>query len=184
MTSIMIDLETLDSVASAVIVSIGLVAFDKTGIKETLYLTPSIQEQLSLGRTVKEDTLLWWMGQDDTARAVFQEPRISFEGTMKGVKFFIDSYPNCMVWGNGANFDPVILENALHSAKFAIPWKYWNVRCLRTFCDENEFRLPKKVSGTKHNALDDAKHQAEFMIKVWDKKELARTPRNTHVENI
>lgn len=75
-------------------------------------------------------------------------------------------FPKCKVWGYGATFDPVLLEDALRMCKMESPWKYWDVRCLRTFCDENKAPLPKNT-GVLHNAIDDAVRQTNHMIEVW-----------------
>lgn len=166
---IMIDLETLDTKPSSVILSIGLVAFDENGIKEQLYLVPTIQDQLDMGRTVSESTLTWWMGQKDEAKAVFKhQPKVNFLNAMLQVSGFAGRFKKGKVWGYGASFDPVLLEDALRSCKMESPWKYWDVRCLRTFCDENKAPLPKNT-GILHNAIDDAVRQAYHMIEVWGK---------------
>lgn len=168
--NIMIDLETLDTAPSAVILSIGLVAFNKEGIKQKLYLVPSIQQQLNKGRTISESTLMWWMGQNSEARKVFTDEKRDFLSTMKDVNGFISGYPRSKIWGYGSNFDPVLVDDAFRSLNLTTPWKYWDVRCLRTFCDENEAPLPKNT-GVLHNAIDDATRQAEHMIAVWKKDE-------------
>src|SRR3546814_2365974 len=78
MFEMMVDLETLDTKNSAVVLSIGAVVWetlvDDAGsldysVVERFYRVLSIDEQLAAGRTVSESTLLWWMRQDPTARA-------------------------------------------------------------------------------------------------------------------
>jgi exodeoxyribonuclease VIII len=76
------------------------------------------------------------------------------------VKTFNDD--NLRVWGNGANFDNVILRNALDRYGYSALWKYSNDRCFRTMKNI----LPKieaTRAGTYHNALDDAIYQVNYL---------------------
>lgn len=64
---IMLDLETLDTRPSAVIVSIGAVEFDTNGpnpLRE-FYRVLQLPPQLSRGRTECPETLAWWSRQSE-----------------------------------------------------------------------------------------------------------------------
>src|SRR5690606_12661716 len=78
MNHIMLDLETLDTASSAVVVSIGAVAFDPytnaIGDKFYVEMTEDIAEQQKKGRTISGDTVRWWMQQDVLAKRVFSVP--------------------------------------------------------------------------------------------------------------
>lgn len=161
MNHIMLDIETLDTSPSAVIVSIGAVKFDpttNTPLGDKFYEAITVQSNLDAGRTVSGDTLSWWMKQDDASRAVFNAPRISLEQALaKFVEFF--DHGEYMVWGNGANFDNVIVKHALESMGWGAPWKFWNDRCYRTL--KATLNAPKMPAfDGKHNALVDACAQA------------------------
>ena len=69
------------------------------------------------------------------------------------------------VWGNGASFDNVILSESYYRAAILRPWPFWKDRCYRTiktiYPDVELVR-----SGTHHNALDDARTQAEHLIAI------------------
>ncbi|NQW82286.1 MAG: 3'-5' exoribonuclease, partial [Polaromonas sp.] len=62
----MVDLETLGTVADAVILSIGAVKFDLDSDAiddDGFYASISIESNQETGRRIQEDTLIWWMGQ-------------------------------------------------------------------------------------------------------------------------
>lgn len=70
-------------------------------------------------------------------------------------------------WACGASFDPVILQWAYEAAGMQRPWRHWHDRCYRTMRE-----LFKEVSedsfvGSRHNALEDAKHQTKHLIKIF-----------------
>lgn len=163
MKHIMIDLETLGTVADAVILSIGAVRFDldSAAIDDAgFYASVSIDSNLEHKRRIQEDTLIWWMKQSIAAQSVFHEPKQTLEVALTELSDWIGR-PDQYVWSNGADFDLPMLAHAYAQLRMDPPWKFWNSRCFRTYKN-----LPgaKGVSvpsmGVKHNALSDAHHQA------------------------
>ena len=68
-THAMIDLETLDVLPTAVVLTIGGVKFDPNAIKETtqhFYYRFNVDEQLNKGRTTSKSTLDWWATQEQS----------------------------------------------------------------------------------------------------------------------
>ena len=66
----MIDLETLDTLPSCTVLSLGAVKFDPLNDSEPhseLYLKIDIDEQDRLGRTASDSTIEWWGKQDPKA---------------------------------------------------------------------------------------------------------------------
>jgi hypothetical protein len=163
MRNVMVDLETLDKTPTSVIVSIGAVKFDASGISEdTFYSVVDIQSCIDLGLTISGDTIAWWMGQSEQARAVF---KAKGDPLAKALIDFAKWVPKgAKVWGNGASFDNTILANAYGAISVRQPWDFWNDRCFRTVAS---FSPLKRVnSGVAHNALDDARSQAEHLLKI------------------
>lgn len=146
---VMIDLETVDNVPTAAIVSIGAVDYN-TG--------------LALGLTSSQGALDWWAKQSAKARSVFQDPdMVTIHGALNAFGRFMYRMNDPRVWGNGASFDNAILQVAYRLAGTPLPWQFWNDRGYRTAAA----RIPQKRwnSGTLHNALDDAKSQAAHLLK-------------------
>ncbi len=170
MQHIMLDLETLDTSPTAAILSIGAVKFDPTTespLGDKFYQALSIQSNIDAGRTISGDTLKWWMGQDKDAQAVFTGPVVGLaEGLAAFVEFF--DHSNYQVWGNGSDFDNVMIQHALADIGWKLPWKYYNNRCYRTL--KNMPGVPKmEAFAGKHNALTDACAQALHLQTFYSK---------------
>lgn len=183
---LMIDLETTGTDPMSAIASVGLVAFDKKGIISECYCVLDVEEQLRLGRAMDLSTMLWWAGQSKEAQSVFTDlsNRISVKEFKDALALFIkdslhkkdETSDGLKVWGNGANFDVSMIEHLLkHTGEFMpIPWRFWNVRCFRTFADLTKCKDLVKREGTHHNALDDARYQAECVIAVYNRNKAGK----------
>jgi len=167
MNNIMLDLETLGKSSNAVIIAIGAVQFDHTGLGQTFYTTVDPQSSVDLGMKMDVSTVMWWMKQSDAARAAFDRAGAPI---LTALHNFADYVKDCAgdkaeVWGNGATFDNVILGNAYELASLPKPWPYWGDRCHRTLKNLYPQIAAGKV-GTAHNALDDAVSQAHHASKI------------------
>lgn len=173
---LMVDLETLATSPDAVVLSIGLVFFTKEdGIVHTAYSPLDVRDQITNNRKVDFDTLLWWLGQSDEAKKVFEEcrpaklPYLSEFLTKsiveaQAIKAF--NLKHLKIWGNGAIFDVGILEYALRKEGEETPWKFWNVMCFKTLNKLTNIKKKVERKGTYHNALDDSLYQTECVLKV------------------
>ena len=162
--NIMIDLETMGSGSNAAIVAVGAVRFGKGGIGETFYKKISLAESCSYGMEIDADTVIWWLKQSDEARAELTDGNTS---PLLEVMTDFEKYLNDddVVWGNGSDFDNVILGNLWKSLDKEVPWKFWNSQCYRTMKNTNR-DVKMQRQGTHHNALDDAISQAEHLIDI------------------
>ena len=137
-TDIMIDIETLDTKPTAVILSIGAVAFDiETGetCPDTLYQKLDYKKQIDEGRTTSIETTLWWGQQSDEAycEAFFGEERL-LSAIINLKKYFYNyAADDCRVWAKSPSFDLVILKDAYDND--IAPWEFWQERDVRTFAD-------------------------------------------------
>lgn len=164
---IMVDLETLSTSSNAAIISIGAVAFDKEGIKGRFYRNVDFQSAVK-NSDVDGSTVAFWFKQNDEARMKFFEGEpVSLGVAMSDFSTFISEHGELEgVWGNGATFDNVILDNAYNSCFLQKPWPFWKDRCYRTMKSENP-QVPFVREGVYHNALDDAQSQAKHLIEIW-----------------
>jgi len=169
MDNVMIDLETLGRRAGCAILSIGAVAFDPVSGKlgPELYVVVDRESQANLH--TDPDTLAWWEGQSKEARAVLTDKAAVPLGDAL-VKFnqYLSqfNFTKVKVWGNGADFDNAIMASCYAAAGLEVPWSFWNNRCYRTL--KGVVGGPKLTrQGTYHNALDDAKTQAEHAIQLF-----------------
>ena len=197
MKRIMMDLETLATSSDALIISIGAVEFDEAGLGWEFYTVVNQYPQVGKwGRRRDTKTEKWWSEQGDTAKAVlteslpesrapdlesalmqFSEYVAVVNGGAPGLTATARTgdnpvYKNVEMWGNGADFDCVILGSAYEATGLTRPWSYSNNRCYRTLKNLGIKLDPgtgTAFQGTKHNALDDAKYQAHYAA-AWLRK--------------
>jgi hypothetical protein len=168
---IMVDLETLGKGPNAAIVSIGAVAFDlQTMSPSTFERRIGADSSLQFG-TIDASTLLWWYRQDPHNREMLfvEEGAHHLDSALREFASWASQFGNIKtrrVWSNGAAFDNVILRSAYAATEIEAPWSYWNDRCFRTLKSLYP-KLDLAFTGTRHSALDDAKHQVEYMHALW-----------------
>jgi exodeoxyribonuclease VIII len=172
MNDIMVDLETMDNVPSANIVSIGAVQCNLiTGeLGEEYYRVVDLEGQKG---TINSKTLYWWMGQSDAAReALVVDGKLFVNDMCKTFsKWLLSIDPSgekLKLWGNGASFDNAIIRQTYRYYGYELPIKFWNDRDMRTIVGfypkqlQEKWRRTTLRKGTHHNALDDAKQQVVY----------------------
>jgi len=166
MKHIMVDLETLGTVADAVICSIGAVKFDldSNALDDNgFYASVSIDSNLGMKRRIQEDSLIWWMKQPPDAQGVFHESKQTLENALVEFSDWIGD-DNYQIWSNGADFDIPMLAHAFMQCQMEVPWKFWNARCFRTYKNLPGARnVSFTPTGIKHNALADALNQVKHL---------------------
>lgn len=164
-TKIMLDLETMGNGSNAAIIAIGAVKFNLDGIFDTFYDMISLESSMKEGLIVDPGTIIWWMQQSEDARSIFNSDMITDlrPALVNFSKWVID--PDTEIWGNGVDFDNVVLANAYRTCGIQIPWNFRYNRCYRTM--KNIYDLYEiDESGTAHCAIEDAKRQAEHLIEI------------------
>ena len=175
MNDLMIDIETLDTCNTAIIVSIAAVEFDL----KAAFMNKEFYEIINLksynSNLLKDkfssslDTIKWWLQQSKEAQNIFdkklQEDNslpITFALAKLVKTFNFKSYER--IWSKGSNFDFPILEHAFkqHPSGLEVPWHYSQL------CD---MRTVSKLSGLKfknntHNALDDCYSQINQLVEA------------------
>ena len=176
-TGIMLDIETLSTDANAVILSIGAVAFKGDKIISRFYVEIDIDSCLDKGMTVSGGTIRWWLEQSDDARRPHYEGGVKHDITQALAQFtrWVKTYhvKGAGVWGNGSDFDNVIVTQAYERCKMPVPWLYNSNRCYKTIKKlYPDIKLGKRV-GTHHNAVDDAETQALHLMEIAREANLA-----------
>lgn len=170
-TNVMIDLETLSTKYNAGILSIGAVKFDYQGVNSEFYVNVKLRSSKQFNLDISPDTMNWWAQQYEDNPEILQEMFKNGKDLEYALGDFVDWYgPDSMnTWGNGSDFDLVILTNAFNVFGMKTPWTYGHINCYRTLkglIDKDRQLLPPK-NKMHHNALADAKWQAEHMINMW-----------------
>lgn len=166
---VMIDLETMGLGTNAPILSIGAVEFRASGegLGATFHEGISLEDSMAIGRRPTASTILWWLQQDDTARKQVRQ-KCEHGAPLVAVLYAFSEWLNSLsgepyVWGNGANFDVAILEQAYLDQGMRTPWGYRNVRCFRTVMSEYGNDLDWVKPLVAHDALADAEAQARTL---------------------
>ena len=161
MNNVMLDIETLGTDPGCPVIAIGAVKFDADSVsKDTFYLPITLQSNFDYGLKPSAATIEWWMGQETAAKTIFGGERFNLAVALQEFQkwFSVDS-----IWGNSARFDCGILLAAYQAVGLEAPWRFWHEKCYRTvkgFAPHIELVR----EGTHHNALDDARSQAEHLI--------------------
>ncbi|EKF0531901.1 3'-5' exoribonuclease, partial [Escherichia coli] len=173
---LMIDLETMGKNPDAPIASIGAVFFDpQTG--ETGPEFSKIIDMDTCGGTVDISTIKWWLKQSREAQSAILTDEIPLDDALLQFREFIDENSGeffVQVWGNGANFDNVILRRSYERQEIPCPWRYTNDRDVRTMVAlglvmDFDARNVITFEGERHNALHDARYQAKYVSAIWQK---------------
>lgn len=177
---LMTDFETLGTDPDSVVISLGVAAFNRSGILDKIMFEFEFDKQEAMGRTIDPDTLAWWKNQSEDAQKqlIVSDFAIDFPEFFRLFEEFIDKNlaklgedrKQLKIWGKGADFDVVILTDIYRrhhpQGKRALPWKFWGVKCYRMFESMTDCGKLATRLGTHHNALDDAIFQAECVIKI------------------
>lgn len=173
MNHIMLDIETLDTKQSAVILSIGAIIFDPYNeasleATDTNTFFCAIDSKDQRNRTTSDDTVAWWALQEQ------ESILLNCYGTAKlpSVLTFFYSWIESVsegnreipIWCKGTDFDIAILRHAYEQYNLQLPWKYYQVRDLRTLMKATG---TKPATTAKHDALDDAIQQAKTLSKIY-----------------
>ena len=135
--NIMIDIETLGTKTGCSILSIGATVYNTYGqellSRPAFYVAIDRYSCLALGLVEDSSTLSWWEKQTVEAKAdafsgttIIVAALLQLSDYIKDIEGQLNK--RVVVWANGANFDPVILEAAYDLARISVPWKYHNVR--------------------------------------------------------
>jgi hypothetical protein len=167
MIQVMIDLETMSTKPNAAICSIGAVKFNLEAlrIEETFYQTVDARSCKAAGLHFCPETITWWSKQP---RYVLDELRRDTLPLKDALTAFSKWYGHVKlpVWGNGADFDNVVIEQAYDAVDLGRPWNYKLNRCYRTITALFPNFPESERKGTYHNALDDATHQTLHLMEI------------------
>ena len=173
---LMIDLETMGKNPDAPINALAGKFFDPA----TGEMGPEFSKTIDLetaGGVIDRDTIKWWLKQSREAQSAILTDEIPLDDALLQLREFIDENSGeffVQVWGNGANFDNVILRRSYERQEIPCPWRYTNDRDVRTMVAlglvmDFDARNVTTFEGERHNALHDARYQAKYVSAIWQK---------------
>ncbi|ENU7022949.1 3'-5' exoribonuclease [Escherichia coli] len=171
-----VDLETMGTNPDAPINSIGCKFFDPA----TGEMGPEFSKAIDLetsGGIIDRKTIKWWAKRSREAQSAIFTDEIPLDDALLQLREFINENSGesfVQIWGNGANFDNVILRRSYERQGIPCPWRYYNDRDVRTIVELGnsigfDVRMAIPFEGVPHNALDDARHQAKQVSAIWQK---------------
>lgn len=183
----MLDLETLattDEDPNVAILSIGCVQFDpyKGKLLDEFYTNVTLKSNMDAGRRICPRTIEWWMGQNEAARRAFtnsfaEELPKALNSFFEFVRGHVEDAGTLSkygkLWSHGPTFDEAIIRHAfLHVLEWdhkSFPFGFRSSRCNRTALEMKQHLGLKEIrrEGDSHNALDDARFQAEGVIQLY-----------------
>lgn len=166
-SNVMLDLETLDTRPGGVILSIGAVYFDKYDTYEEFHEIINLQSSLAAGLIMSPDTQAWWTKRSEEARKTLITAQNNEGKDLVEVLNLFSAFckKDVKMWGNGSDFDNMMLGYVYEKLNVPLPWKYYNNRCYRTLKNlRKDIKLARV--GTYHNAVDDARTQAEHAGRI------------------
>lgn len=169
---IALDLETASTASNAAIVQLAAVC-DYGSFNELI----SLFSNEKIGRHISKETMEWWSTQDSVLR------RRVFSGSAElgevlgrfhtwAMHLSGGDLKRIVLWGNGTEFDNVILQNAFE--QFATwPFHYRNAHHLRTLLStvpllvqesaHNHF-MGNNPGNVQHDAIHDAGYQHAMVV--------------------
>jgi hypothetical protein len=173
----MIDLETMSTAPDAAVVAIGAVKFDRKRpwrecVSDRFYTNVSLEDAMRHGGRVGGDTVVWWLGQSEAARKRLTETApVKVLDALRAFSAWLGK-DNEAVWGNGSDFDNVVLHRTYYRTRGAAdcPWTHRANRCYRTFRAERGrgVEMPTDLGLLAHYAVDDAAWQAMHLVKIME----------------
>ncbi|EFI6094559.1 exonuclease [Escherichia coli] len=171
-----VDLETMGTNPDAPINSIGCKFFDPA----TGEMGPEFSKAIDLetsGGIIDRKTIKWWAKRSREAQSAIFTDEIPLDDALLQLREFINENSGesfVQIWGNGANFDNVILRRSYERQGIPCPWRWSNDRDVRTIVElgkaiDFDARTAIPFEGVRHNALDDARYQAKYVSAIWQK---------------
>ena len=163
MNKIMLDVETTGNIANTAIIQLSMVRFDEDGnAGDSLHINIDAEEQYKLGAQYTQSTLDWWQ---QTNPQLFESITTTNVHSVNEALDIIDAFvtPYDYIWCH-ATFDMPILDNLYHLAGRRRPYKYTNVRDIRTIVELSKINLSSYnwAKEKTHDSLDDCMFQIKY----------------------
>lgn len=179
MRHVSFDIETMGNTPLAPIVQIGACVFDREGIiSDEFEVTVDPNTLTKYGDDFKMDysTMVWWLNQSTAAQqSVFADrglSKASHESAMKQYATWCGMVQrtyggnNTVKHWSHATFDPPITTRNFKIAGLKPPVHFKSFMDIRTLDFITGYTVRMKRTGVHHNALDDAKFQAQYIAQM------------------
>lgn len=182
-TDVMIDIETTGRTPGCAIIQIAAVPFNiNTGkvSTNTFKMSINLDKQKQKGFNLDSNTIGWWVKENSKLFTELSQSNNHYVDV--GARFqqwfrTLENSRQIRVWGNSNRFDLGILEGwyqkGIGEKQFEPFWNTWLERDVRTLAMlDPQIKANTKFEGTKHNAIDDCKHQIKYCRAIVRKYKL------------
>ena len=175
---LMLDIETLGLEPMSVITQIAAVPFDfkDNSLNFGIDFNINLNNCLNNGAVINGDTLLWTI-KNNLQSLENQEQRFTIpEALIRFQRYIKDINPEC-IWAKSPQFDCSMLEIWYKRCELAIPWKYNQLRDVRTIeyfgktklgLGSELDQLHDKYGKKLHNPTTDCHFQIEVIRLVMN----------------
>lgn len=167
----MIDIETLDTARTAVVIQVAAIVFeyDLHGYYKEIgdiNIPLCVGKQVSDGRTVSASTVAWWLSKQNHAvfgNIISDGYALPEDDGLVELKSQLNSWKCDEYWFQGPTFDAIILEDLIGTC---IPWKYYQVRDQRTVDNlaRDKDMIKSMKSKINHDAIEDVRNQISRLM--------------------
>lgn len=182
-SAVVMDSETLAVDKKAIVLTLSAVRFNLLGRElgitiengklvedgeNVLHLKLDVTEQILAGRTIDPGTVAWWNKRSEGARqAIINGQSMSVR---EALILFSDFIQGAQPFSRGTDFDPPIIASLMEDFGLKAPWKYNQVRDVRTYIDAltdgrsgylQQWQAPSWF--VSHHSLHDCIRDAEQM---------------------
>lgn len=157
----MIDIETFDTTNEALVFQVGIVLFDKDHVITYRQIwNLQFDEQFAAGRTVSASTVAFHLGIPKNAKASLENKyAVTMVEFADQLRVLCKEAKPKQFWAKGS-FDFNILESMFKQVGRTVPWKFYQLRELRTLMSE----CGVKKGAVAHNALEDCVDQVARLV--------------------
>lgn len=182
--AVVMDSETLAMDKKAIVLTLSAVRFNLLGRElgitiengklvedgeNVLHLKLDVTEQILAGRTIDPGTVAWWNKRSDGARQAIINGRSM--SVREALILFSDFIQGAQPFSRGTDFDPPIIASLMEDFGLKAPWKFNQVRDVRTYIDAltdgragylQQWQAPSWF--VSHHSLHDCIRDAEQML--------------------
>lgn len=162
---LMVDIETFGTGYNSVVVQVAMAYFDRktAQVGDSTVINIDVEDSLKLGFDMEEETLDWWATQPKEIFDSLQVNPFPCKEAVSNIFKFISE--ETKIWCH-ATFDIPLLSNFCikTSGDKKLPWRYRNIRDIRTLVDLSGLDLDKYdwEKEKTHNALADVLFQIKY----------------------
>jgi DNA polymerase III epsilon subunit-like protein len=170
---VVLDIETLDTKPNAAIIALAAVVMTvEHGIlNDDFYEIVDLDSSLKSGGTVDANTLKWWLTvPSESAKAeIIKQQGKPLAEVLTWFTKYMNRGKGLKVWGNGANFDNVIIRSSYDRLGMVCPWSSKQDMCFRTLKTFYPELIVKPPVDKQHIAIEDTRAQATSLLSMLRK---------------